>query len=105
MFVVLFVYSSQDTVPDTPDSLFFLPKQHRPMPNLLHKVTEADIQRLVLVVVQGGVPNEYHEYFDYDIRRLDIESRKDWRDAYQLYCKLIMFNYVIHQKQFWKKLY
>ena len=59
------------------------------MSNLLHKVTEADIQRLILTVAQNDVPNEYHEYFDYDIHELDIESPKDWRDAYQLYCKLM----------------
>ena len=59
------------------------------MPNLLHKVTEADIQCVTVTVVQNDVPNEYHEYFDYITHELDIESPKDWREAYQLYCKLM----------------
>ena len=62
------------------------------MPNLPHKVTEADIQCITATVVQNDVPNEYHEYFDYVIHELDIESPKNWREAYQLYCKLMYFS-------------
>ena len=72
-----------------PDSLFFLPEQNRAMPNLLHKVTEADIQCITVTIVQNDVPNDYHEYFDYIIRERHIEYPKDWKDAYQLYCKLM----------------
>ena len=58
------------------------------MPNLLHKVTEAEIQ-CICITVTIDVPNEYHENFDYVFRKLDIEYPKDWREAYQLYCKLM----------------
>ena len=83
--------SRHDTVPGRPDSLFFLPEQHGAMPSLFHKVIEADIQCITVTVVQNDVANDYHEYFDYVIRELDIESPKDWREACQLYCKLMFF--------------
>ena len=59
------------------------------MPSLLHEVIGANIQCITVTVVQNDVANEYHEYFDYVIRELDVESPKDWREAYQLYCKLM----------------
>ena len=46
------------------------------MPNLLHKVTEADIQCVSVTVVQNDVPNEYHEYFVYIFMNLILNLQK-----------------------------
>ena len=42
------------------------------MPNLLHKVTDAEIQ-CICITVTIDIPNEYHENFDYVFRKVDIE--------------------------------
>ena len=81
--------SRHNTVRGRPDSLFFLPEYHRAANNLLASVIHNETEYVSEHIVLEQESNEYQEYFDYVIQSLGIESPTTWKEALELYLKLI----------------
>ena len=81
--------SRHNTVRGRPDSLLFLPEYHGAANNLLASVTHNETEYVSEHIVLEQESNEYQEYFDYVIQSLGIESPTTWKEALELYLKLI----------------
>ena len=82
--------SRHETIPGRPDVLYFFPQNHGGNANLLSEVPGEKLQYVTdNVLTSPDEDNISQEYFDYILDSSELEHPTGWKDAEDLYTKLI----------------
>ena len=81
--------SRHDTVPGVPDVLYYLPEGRGGESGLLLSVDDNKISYVENHLIEKEEGNEHFEYFQYVMDSLGLEKPTNWREALQLYRKLV----------------
>ena len=82
--------SRHETIPGRPDELYFFPQNHGGNANLLSEVPGEKLQYVTdNVLTSPDEDNISQEYFDYILDSSELEHPTGWKDAEDLYTKLI----------------
>ena len=78
-----------ETIPGRPNVLYYLPDISRGATNLKLPGSDQQISTVLgYVSPDNNVLNEYQEYFEYLIRRLQLENPSNYHHSLQLFCVL-----------------
>lgn len=82
--------SRNETIPGRPDELYFFPKNHGGADGLPLGVSDENLQYVTdNVLVSPDGDNISQEYFDYISNNSELNHPTDWKEAEDLYNKLI----------------